>query len=454
MVPFCIVAITVGRLALATGSTTTVSTTQIENVNKAKAAWLAGCFPVVFGSIFTIAGLAVLAFAGIWPLLNWYQGLSWVDAPCTIDSASIRTNQDSDGDTYSPEVSYTYQWKGDNYQGTRFAWDSTSYGNRASIEKWMEPYPVGAKNVCYVDPANPKEAVLVRSFPKIVLFIIPFGLIFVAVGLAVAWGVPKLIRGQQSRMQSLALGQNRSSMRTLASSDNFTSTSPNSAPSNQGLPVSTSVPHETGEANEPLVIQPKMGRWASLVAILLICCFWNGIVSVFLFSMFGEKNGPPIFMMLFLTPFVLVGLGLMAAVVYTFLGLFNPKPVLVCSDRWLYAGSEFELSWMMKGNVSRIQKLTVFLEGTETVSYRQGTSTRTENNLFYSQPVAEVTDAAEIAQSYHVVKIPDDAMHTFNATSNKIYWQVRFAGEIPWWPDVADTFEITILPPLPFRKDA
>ncbi len=91
---------------------------------------------------------------------------------------------------------------------------------------------------------------------------------------------------------------------------------------------------------------------------------------------------PPIFMVLFLTPFVLIGIGLMVAVVYTFLGLFNPKPVLVCSDRWLYAGSEFELSWMMQGNVSRIKKLTVYVEGTESVTYRQGTSTRTESKLF------------------------------------------------------------------------
>lgn len=395
-----------------------------------------------------------MVFAGLWPLFNWFQGLSWVEAPCTITSASIKTHSDSDGDTYSPQVTYTYQWKGDDYQGTRFAWDSTSYGSRSSIEKWMEPYPAGAKSICYVDPSNPREAVLVRSFPTIVLFIVPFGLVFVAVGVAVAWGVPKLIRNQQARMQKLAVEPARSSMRALTSPPASALSGSSSAPSSEGMPISNSVPHETGETNEPLVIQPKMGRWMGLVGILFICCFWNGIVSVFLFSMFGDRNGPPIFMVLFLTPFVLIGIGLMVAVVYTFLGLFNPKPVLVCSDRWLYAGSEFELSWMMQGNVSRIKKLTVYVEGTESVTYRQGTSTRTETKLFYSEPVAEVTDQKQITESFHVVKIPENAMHTFNGTSNKIQWQVRFAGEIPWWPNVADTFEITILPPLPFRKDA
>ncbi len=87
-------------------------------------------------------------------------------------------------------MTYTYQWKGDDYQGTRFAWDSTSYGSRSSIEKWMSRIQQGEIDFCYVDPSNPKEAVLVRSFPTIVLFIIPFSLVFVAVGVAVAWGVP------------------------------------------------------------------------------------------------------------------------------------------------------------------------------------------------------------------------------------------------------------------------
>jgi hypothetical protein len=266
------------------------------------------------------------------------------------------------------------------------------------------------------------------------------------------------MRGQQTRMQSLASGQNRGSMRAATSTvanatGEFSSKLLRTAPAMQGMPISASVPHETGETNEPLVIQPKAGRWGALLGVLFICCFWNGIISVFLFSTFNDKNGPQIFLLLFLTPFILIGLGLIAAVGYTFLGLFNPKPVLVCSDRWLYAGSEFELSWMMKGNVSRIKKLTVYLEGMETVSYRQGTSTRTESNLFYSQPIAEVTSADQIAESYHAVKIPEDTMHTFDTTSNKVLWQVRFAGEIPWWPDVSDTFEITVLPPLPYRKD-
>lgn len=219
------------------------------------------------------------------------------------------------------------------------------------------------------------------------------------------------------------------------------------------IPISTVVPHETGDANEPLIIQPSSGRWVALVAMLFICGFWNGIVSVFLYNMFDQKGGMQIFMVLFLTPFVLIGLGLMVAVVYSFLALFNPQPVLVCSDRWLYAGSEFELSWMMKGNSAKVRKLTVFLEGTESVTYRQGTSTRTESNVFYSIAVAEVTDPAQIAEGYHLVTIPENSMHTFDAANNKIQWQVRFAGEIPWWPDVTDTFPITILPPLPYRKD-
>ena len=429
--------------------------TTIVNVNKSAktGAKFLGCFPIAFGSIFVIAGLAVIFLAGLQPLIRWYQGFDWVEAPCEITSASVKVHDGDDGDTYSPEVTYTYIWKGEPYQGNRFAWDETSYGSRSSIEKWMAPYPVGAKTECYVDADNPREAVLVRSFPTIVLFIVPFGLIFVAVGSAVAWGVPRLMARQQAMMQKINATPSSSAMRaTVAPEQTFARTQADD-PDAAEIPISTVVPHETGDANEPLIIQPSSGRWGALVAMLLICGFWNGIVSVFLFSIFGQKGGMPIFSLLFLTPFLLIGLGLMVAVVYSFLALFNPQPVLVCSDRWLYAGSEFELSWMMKGNSAKVRKLTVFLEGTESVTYRQGTSTRTESNVFYSITVAEVTEPAQIAEGYHLVTIPENTMHTFEAANNKIQWQVRFAGQIPWWPDVTDSFPITILPPLPYRKD-
>lgn len=436
----------------------TTKTTKIEKIEKKKL-WLISIFPIFFGAIFTIVGVSLLIFLGILPVVQWSQARNWVQTRCTILSASIQTHDGDDGDTYSPEVRYRYQWKEINYEGTKFAFDNMSYGDRAAVQKWMEPFPVGAQSVCFVNPGKPEEAVLLKSFPMSVLFTAPIGLVFALIGLAVGWFGPRWIKRHGENLDKMTVASPRANMQAvLERRDNSgaygsTIVAGQDSSDEDELPESSTVPHETGEANEPVVMQPKMGRWAMLVGILLFGLFWNGMITIFLFSFFGKGGGPPGLMLLFFVPFVLIGLGLIGAAIYNFLALFNPKPVVVCSDRWLYAGSEFELSWMMKGNVSRIRKLTIFLEGLETVTYQQGTSTRTESNPFYSEAIVELADLAKIAEGYQVVKIPENTMHTFTAASNKIEWQIRFAGEIPWWPDVADTFTITILPPLPYRKE-
>ena len=127
--------------------------------------------------------------------------------------------------------------------------------------------------------------------------------------------------------------------------------------------------------------------------------------------------------------------------------LFNPKTVAVCSHSYLQPGSEFEISWLQKGNSKRIRKLILTLEGKEQVTYRQGTNTRTETSVFFSERILETVDPSEISRGFREVKIPDEAMHTFDAANNKIIWTLQIHGEIPYWPDILDDFTITVYPP-------
>jgi hypothetical protein len=129
------------------------------------------------------------------------------------------------------------------------------------------------------------------------------------------------------------------------------------------------------------------------------------------------------------------------------LALFNPQPTLVCSQQYIYPGQEFELSWLFEKSAGRIQELIIFVEGTEQVSYRQGTSTRTETNVFYRHQVVQTSNAAEIAQGMRLTTLPANVMHTFTTSNNKIIWQIRFHGVIARWPDVRDVFTMDVLPP-------
>ncbi|MFN7289552.1 MAG: hypothetical protein ACK5T6_03115, partial [Pirellula sp.] len=122
--------------------------------------------------------------------------------------------------------------------------------------------------------------------------------------------------------------------------------------------------------------------------------------------------------------------------------------VAVCSHSYLQPGSEFEISWLQKGNAKKIKKLIITLEGKEEVSYRQGTKTRTETSVFFSERILETSDPVEIASGYRDVKIPEESMHTFEASSNKISWTMQIHGEISYWPDILDDFTIVVYPPI------
>ncbi len=37
-------------------------------------------------------------------------------------------------------------------------------------------------------------------------------------------------------------------------------------------------------------------------------------------------------------------------------------------------------------------------------------------------------------------------MHTLELASNSITWKVEVKGEIAFWPDIADTYEIEVRP--------
>ena len=80
------------------------------------------------------------------------------------------------------------------------------------------------------------------------------------------------------------------------------------------------------EMDMPQKLKPKQSRVLTVVMLIGICLFWNGIVSIFVVHAVGDGfQWFDIFLGLFLTPFVLVGLVLVIVLVHQFLNLFNPK---------------------------------------------------------------------------------------------------------------------------------
>ncbi len=211
--------------------------------------------------------------------------------------------------------------------------------------------------------------------------------------------------------------------------------------------MDSSFPLEQGDDSGPLILKSASAYGCAFAGLLFFAVIWNGFVGTVTYGFVFNGNGAgSILPILFMIPFQLVGIGLIGGVIYSFLGLFNPRPTLVCSQQYVYPGQEFELSWLFEKSASRIQNLAIYLEGLEQVSYRQGTSTRTESNVFYRSVVVDTDNTADIAQGMRLVTLPENVMHTFTTTSNNIIWQARFHGTIRRWPDVLDVFVLNVLP--------
>jgi hypothetical protein len=198
----------------------------------------------------------------------------------------------------------------------------------------------------------------------------------------------------------------------------------------------------------PVVLNPTVSPWVKLIGMIFVATFWNGIVSVFVFQAIkGWQHGSPEwFLAIFLIPFVLIGLVMIGAIGYFFLALFNPRPVLTVSARAVRLGDALDLQWRMHGRTEVMERLRIYLEGREEATYRRGTSTSTDKEIFATIDLANVAGLADKRAGQCRVTIPANTMHSFESDNNKIIWRLKVHGTIRRWPDVNEEFPVALLP--------
>jgi len=209
---------------------------------------------------------------------------------------------------------------------------------------------------------------------------------------------------------------------------------------------SPSCPNEIDDPhqNKPYIVKPTFNQLMTAIALFVFAVFWLGITITIGYANFETFS---FFSGLFFSLFILAGVGILSGAVYAFLGSLNPKPTVVCSQSQIYPGSEFEISWTFAGKIGRIRSIKLSLTGNEIVTYRAGTDTRTETKAFFEQTLFESTDLTTFAEGFAVTKVPVNSMHTFQSSNNRVQWLVKLEGDIPFWPNLAETFEIKVYPP-------
>jgi hypothetical protein len=367
---------------------------------------------LTLGLVFAAIGGGLTILLLVVPLVRLAKASTWVETPATVIGSTLRSWSTDDGTSYQADVLYEYSAGGRIWTSNRRDFFPFSSGDADGATATLGRYPKGSPTVCFVDPADPSRSVLDRRLHAAYLIGL-FPLIFLIAGVA---------------LTAHALRRPSSPART-------------EPPSPQGIE----------SPNTLASLDSQTGPVGKLVGTILATAFWNGIVSVFLWQIVlsFRRGDPEWFLCLFMTPFVLVGLGLMAGVIYFLLALANPRPRLTISPSAPRLGSRLRVEWVFTGRYRRMTRLKIVVEGHEKATYQRGTDTHTDRQAFASFVVTDTPSNWEFARGAAEIEIPADTMHSFASDHNAVLWAIHVHGEIPRWPDVNETFEIEVRPLAP-----
>jgi hypothetical protein len=367
-----------------------------------------------FFSIFLLTGLGLLYPFGVKPILRAIDARSWRETPCTVLSGDVRSHRSDDGTTYSVHILFEYAADGRTFRSDRYlleSYSSSGYEEKAAV---VERLPPGSRAVCYVNPRDPVEAVMVRNASGAILLAL-FPLIFsLAGGGGVYFGLRAWWRQRRARTEP-------------------------AGPTASAVPAAPRGPAPLRAVASPL---------AKLLGVALMAAFWNGIVSVFVWqAVQGWRRGhPDVALTLFMSVFVFVGLALIGATLYFFLALFNPRVRLRLSGEMLRLGDAADLEWSLSRGARSVTRLRLILEGREEATHSGGKSSSTSKEVFFSETLVDTVPAESSPSGTARLALPADSMHSFKSAHNKIVWAVQVKGEIPEWPDMDEEFDLEVFP--------
>jgi hypothetical protein len=370
-----------------------------------------------FFGLFFFVGVGFFLPFFVWPAIQVVEARSWISVPCEILESGVRTHSGDDGATYSIEVLFRYELKGHEYLSNRYHFLSGSTGGYQSKAEIVEKIPPGTRTVCYVDPETPHEAVLQRGFSGDFFFaVIPF--VFVLVG---AGGVV-LVRAGAREAHRAATGPSW---------------------------VEPPVRDYDSEGQGAVVLEPKVGPFGKLVGTIVIGLIWNGLVSLFVWQAIESwrLGSPDWFLMLFLSPFVLIGLLLAVGIPYQVLALANPRPRLRLSYVPLRPGEPAQVEWSFRGSAKRIRSLTISLQALRTEVTTEGSSVRSRTEPVTSIELTSRRRGHGLEFGAVSLEIPDRLEDGSPSVDDEISWKLKLHGDISYWPDVDEEYGLEVVEP-------
>lgn len=388
---------------------------------------------VLFSLVFLLVGCGFFYGLVLRPLSKIMGARDWPAIPCVVVASEVERHsggggRHNSGPTYSINILYFYEFNGKPYKANGYDFlggSSSGFDDKEAVVDRLRP---GTPAVCYVNPADPTEAVLERGFSPWMLFgVIP--VVFILIG---GGGLYSSIRGRRKKPDDDGAGGGSLSPDglTLAAVP---------APSRMGVP-------------DRLALKPDTPRWVKLAIFIGLALFWNGILSVFIVqAVKGWHYGKPgwfldILPFLFLVPFVGIGLGLVGAVGKALLELLDPRPQVTVSPGAVPLGGTVRVEWALTGRTNAVQSLSLRLRGREESTSGAGKHRTEDKSVFANLVIAHPATPEAMRSGSASVTIPPNLMHSFEAENNKIIWSIIVRGKSGRLPAFEEEFPLKVLP--------
>jgi hypothetical protein len=373
---------------------------------------------VLFGLIGLVMGFFLLGFCVGKPLYDWHKTKSWIETAATIQHSEVITQSSIHGPEYSLNVVFAYQVSGTNYQSDNLGFGSGLDTPAADMSDWVALHPAGTQTRCWVNPEDPKQAVLDRRLtfdwiaPALGLLMLGFGCFCFGDLIQTKWRQKHLTGDRLVRFWQGRCGEGAATLRVLPP------------------------------------------RWFMAVLCLMAGLFFMlpGLWSLWKFIR-GITHGQNDLLNLLYGLGALATAGYLAYLAWKYLKqAINPSPALTLLPATLRPGIEFQLDWQFSGRVPR-GWLCLLLEGLEEVKVRRTkpgmhgsiSEEKTERTVFQSIQLAKC-DSVPLRNGTASGRLPAGSMHSFRGIKRGIRWQIRVEFGDRLEEKVEYTFPVRWLP--------
>lgn len=128
-----------------------------------------GCVVLALFAILMWIAFVMFSSLVVVPRERQEDSLSWREVPCLIQKLRVeqhrlRSKKGTGSTTaFSPQVEFEYEIDGQAHSGDRFWLGGTLFSTREEVAEMIAPFQGGAPTVCYVNPKDPKDAILSRE---------------------------------------------------------------------------------------------------------------------------------------------------------------------------------------------------------------------------------------------------------------------------------------------------